>query len=41
MNILLINLQKNPKKNKKKINTFKNIFKNKANLIIKNWNNIT
>jgi GMP synthase-like glutamine amidotransferase len=39
MNILLINLYSTPNKFKKKKIMFKNIFKDKANLIIKNWNN--
>jgi len=39
MNILLINLYSTPEKFKKKMINFKNIFKDKAKLIIKNWNN--
>jgi GMP synthase-like glutamine amidotransferase len=38
MNILLINLYSTHDKFKKKKIIFKNIFKDKANLIIKNWN---
>lgn len=39
MNILLINLYSTPNKFKKKMINFKNMFKGKAKLIIKNWNN--